>query len=121
MVDPRGVIRGFLCTPDGFIIRFDYLGAGNASGQGTMGSSINPAGEIAAEYIDADGVNRGLMRAPDGRFTPFDCPALYAGTGSGQGTIPMSNNPAGAITGYCIDTNGAYHGFLWTPILERRL
>jgi hypothetical protein len=101
-------------------MRFDYPGAGNASGQGTFGASINPAGEIAAEYIDADGVNRGLVRAPDGRFTPFDCAAKYAGTGSGQGTIPMSNNTAGAITGYCIDTNGAFHGFLWTPILERR-
>jgi len=118
-VDPRGVIHGFLRTPDGFIIRFDYPGAGKAPGQGTMGSNINPAGEIAGEYIDADGVNHGLMRAPEGKFTPFDCPAEYAGTGSGQGTVPMNNNPAGAITGYCIDANGAFHGFLWTPEVRR--
>jgi len=114
-IDSRGVNHGFLRTPFGFIMRFDYPGAGKAPGQGTMGSSINPAGGIAGEYIDANGVNRGLVRAPDGKFTPFDCPAEYAGTGSGQGTVPESNNPAGAITGYCIDTNGAFHGFLWTP------
>ena len=114
-IDPRGVYHGFLRAPYGFIIRFDYPGAGKAPGQGTFGSSINPAWEIAGEYIDVEGVNRGLVRAPNGRFTPFDCPAKDAGTGSGQGTVPESNNPAGAITGYCIDTNGAFHGFLWTP------
>ena len=114
-IDSRGVNHGFLRAPYGFIIRFDYPGAGKAPGQGTFGSSINPAWEIAGEYIDAEGVNRGLVRAASGRFTPFDCPAKDAGTGSGQGTVPESINPAGAITGYCIDTNGAFHGFLWTP------
>jgi len=114
-IDPRGVYHGFLRTPLGLIMRFDYPGAGKAPGQGTMGSSINPAGEIAGEYVDADGVNRGLVRALNGKFTSFDCPAEYQGTQSGQGTVPESNNPAGAITGYCIDTNGVFHGFLWTP------
>ncbi len=114
-IDSRGVNHGFLRTPFGFIVRFDYPGAGQAPGQGTMGSSINPAGEIAGEYIDVNGVNRGLVRAPDGKFTPFDCPAEDAGTSGGQGTIPMSNNLAGAITGYCIDASGWFHGFLWTP------
>jgi hypothetical protein len=53
------------------------------------------------------------MRAPDGKFTEFDAPG--AGTGAGQGTIPMSNNPAGANTGYWVDASGVYHGFLAIP------
>jgi hypothetical protein len=45
-----------------------------------------------------------------GNFTLFDVPG--AGTGPGQGTFPYSNNPDDAITGWEIDANGVYHGFL---------
>ena len=114
-VDADGVNHGFVRTPYGRITKFNFDDAGQASGQGTFGASINPFGEIAGEYIDADGVNHGLLRAPDGKLQRFDCPALDAGNSSGQGTVPMSNNPAGKITGYCIDANGVFHGFLWIP------
>jgi hypothetical protein len=43
----------------------------------------------------------------------FDAP--HAGTGSGQGTFPQDNNPAGAIAGYYIDANVSCHGFLRSP------
>ena len=46
-------------------------------------------------------------------FTTFDAPG--AGTGSGQGTIPGSNNSVGAITGWFIDPSGVNHGFLRAP------
>jgi hypothetical protein len=46
-------------------------------------------------------------------ITTFDVPG--AGTGPGQGTVPIANNPANLITGYFIDTNGVNHGFLRTP------
>jgi hypothetical protein len=59
------------------------------------------------------GVNHGYVRAADGDITTFDVPV--AGTGAGQGTIPFSNNPADAITGYYIDASGVSHGFLRTP------
>src|SRR5216684_665797 len=35
-----------------------------------------------------------------------------AGAGSGQGTVSQAINAAGAITGYYVDGNGVYHGFL---------
>jgi hypothetical protein len=53
------------------------------------------------------------VRAKHGAITTFDVPA--AGTGPGQGTIPLSNNPVDAITGYYIDANDVTHGFLRTP------
>ena len=43
-------------------------------------------------------------------FIRFEAPG--AGTGAGQGTWPVSINVAGAITGYYVDANGAYHGFV---------
>jgi hypothetical protein len=55
-------------------------------------------------------VSHGFVRAVDGTFTFFDVPG--AGTGSGQGTFPMTNNPAGSIVGFYVDNNGAYHGFV---------
>ena len=46
-------------------------------------------------------------------FTTFDAPG--AGTGNAQGTFAVSINPAGAITGYYLDVNGVFHGFLRAP------
>jgi hypothetical protein len=46
-------------------------------------------------------------------MTMIDVPG--AGTGPHQGTFPSDVNPAGAITGYYIDADGVYHGFLRTP------
>ena len=66
------------------------------------------------------GTNDGVLNFSN---TPFVCPrptiitfdAPGSGTGPGQGTIPLSNNPADAITGYYIDASNATHGFLRTP------
>ena len=44
------------------------------------------------------------------RFVKFDVPG--AGTGYGQGTIPIDINPAGEVTGTIIDANNALHGFV---------
>ncbi|MGB7821562.1 MAG: hypothetical protein WBL22_05150, partial [Candidatus Sulfotelmatobacter sp.] len=68
---------------------------------------------IAGYYIDANNVNHGFLRTPDGTFTTFD--ALDAGTGAFQGTTSSSINSEGAITGYYIDASDVYHGFLRNP------
>ena len=41
----------------------------------------------------------------------FDAPG--AGTGAGQGTLPESNNTAGAIAGNYLDASSVDHGFLF--------
>ncbi len=70
-------------------------------------------------YIDANYVFHGFLRAPDGVITDFDVPG--AGAGAFQGTngcwyIPYWGgiNPAGTITGFYVDNNNVYHGFLRT-------
>ena len=53
------------------------------------------------------------MRTKQGDITTFDVPG--AGAGAGQGTVALFNNPADAITGYYIDANNVFHGFLRIP------
>lgn len=61
-------------------------------------------------YVDAGGVNHGFVRSQRGEITTFDVPG--AGSGSGQGTIPGSIDPAGGITGFYVDASNVSHGFL---------
>jgi hypothetical protein len=91
-------------------ITFDAPGAGTAAGQGTFGQAINPAGEIAGYYLDANNVFHGLIRARDGTLTTVDVPA--GGTGAFQGTFLVSINPAGAIAGDYVDANNVEHGIV---------
>ena len=57
-------------------------------------------------------MNHGFLRAKNGVITTFDVPR--AGIGSGQGSIPISNNPANAISGFYFDASGVAHRFLLT-------
>src|SRR5260221_10203704 len=47
----------------------------------------------------------------DGTFNIFD----PQGSVATLVTQPLAINPAGAITGYYLDANGGYHGFIRTP------
>jgi hypothetical protein len=55
-------------------------------------------------------VAHGFLRLSGGTITTFDAPG--AGTGPGQGTFSIGNNPSGAITGYYVDGSNVNHGFL---------
>jgi hypothetical protein len=55
----------------------------------------------------------GFVRAKHGDITTFDPPG--AGTGASQGTEPFCVNLFGAITGFYIDADNVFHGFLRTP------
>jgi hypothetical protein len=113
--DTNNVNHGFVRAPDGTITTFDVPDAGTGANQGTLPTGflgINPKGTITGGYVDANNVNHGFVRAPDGTITTFDVPD--AGTGAGQGTSPLGINAEGAITGYYIDASNVGHGFLRT-------
>jgi hypothetical protein len=110
--DATIVFHGFVRAPDGTITSFDAPGADTTpgDGNGTFPGSLTPNGEIEGVYADAQGVNHGFVRDPNGTFRSIDVPG--AGTGAGQGTIPESNNNPGAIAGNYIDASNVNHGFL---------
>jgi hypothetical protein len=116
------VNHGLIRRPDGTLTTFDAPGAGTGSYQGTgcpgCAPGLNQLGAIAGTYIDANSVQHGFLRSPDGTFATFDAPG--AGTGSYQGTgcpsdCPTSLNDLGAITGTYIDANFVFHGYLRSP------
>ena len=113
-LDANNVNHGFLLSRNLAFTTFDVPGAGTGPFQGTLVSTatINSEGEITGNYLDANNVSHGFLRARHGAITTFDVPA--AGTTSGLGTTPVDNNAANAITGWYADASGLYHGFVRT-------
>lgn len=116
------VHHSYVRNAEGKLKPFDVPSAGTGSYQGTgcpgclLG--LNQWGAIAGIYSDANSVNHGFVRSPDGKFTSFDAPD--AGTDSYEGTgcfsdCNVSINDWGAITGVYIDANFVYHGYLRSP------
>ena len=81
--------------------------------RGTIAWDINLEGEIAGDYSDENGAYHGFLRARDGTITTFN--VTGAGTSSGQGTYPGTNNDLGEIDGSYFDAKGLLHGFLRIP------
>lgn len=87
------------------VISFD---APNA--QGTIGVAINGSGVVVGFYSDANSLNHGFLRYPDGHVTTFDPPEA-----AGYGTLALAINAEGAAVGSYTDANFLYHGFLRRP------
>jgi hypothetical protein len=73
-------------------------------------ADLDAAAAKAAADQEALAHAPGNILRPVGTFVTFDVPG--AGTGNNQGTVPASINPAGEITGYYVDANDLFHGFL---------
>lgn len=118
----------FIRDAHGAITEFYAPGAGQGDGQGTFMPTfygLNPAGAIVGWYVDSLNVMHGYLRAPDGKFTPFDAPgagtdsSVCAGAPAAPGAPPLlvgtqalSLNPEGAVVGQYIDITCVSHGFL---------
>src|SRR5450755_827227 len=80
---------------------------------------LNDWGAITGVYFDANGVSHGFLRTPDGKVSSFDAPGAANVPPKApwfwMGTLPVSINDAGMITGYYIDANNVSHGFLRFP------
>ena len=88
----------------------DAPGAGTSTLEGTIGVSINAAGNVAGTYLDSpDKVAHGFMYV-GGTITEFNAPG--AGDGTGQGTFALSIDAERNVAGMYADANNVYHGFL---------
>jgi hypothetical protein len=111
-LDANGVYHGFVRGPEGKFTTFDAPGAdtGTDDFNGTFPEDISLLGVIAGYYTDANYINHGFLRYPNGGFTTVDAPG--AGTGNYQGTIAIGNNLEGTTTGYVLDDASVAHGFV---------
>jgi len=96
----------------GMISGFDAPGAGTGRNQGTFPASINAGGDVAGMYADANNAYHGFVRAAStGAITAFDVPGAPTSLGH-RGTIPISINTGGDITGFFVDGGAIRHGFV---------
>jgi hypothetical protein len=109
--DSSGAPTGFLRDRNGAFTIFDIAGATffNIGGYGPPGRSLNPAGDAAGFYYDANALAHGFVRDERGAITTFDVSG--AGSGSTQGTLPLAINAGGEVAGYYYDSNSYAHGF----------
>jgi hypothetical protein len=99
----------------------------NTPGDASLGANcfsdcplgLNDWGAITGVYFDANFVSHGFLRTPDGKVGSFDAPGAANLTPQApwywMGTLPVSINDDGMITGYYIDANNVSHGFLLFP------
>ncbi len=111
--DSNNAYHGFVrAASTGSITAIDVPGAPtNIGHRGTLPISMNTGGDITGFYVDANDVRHGFVRAAaTGTITaPIDAPG--AGTGLTQGTVPLSIDAGGNITGF-YNANGTFHGFI---------
>jgi hypothetical protein len=111
--DSNNAYHGFVrVAATGSVTPIDVPGAPtNIGHRGTLPISMNAGGDITGFYVDANDVRHGFLRAAaTGTITaPIDAPG--AGTGLTQGTVPLSIDAAGNITGF-YNANGTFHGFI---------
>jgi len=92
--------RGFVREADGTFTIFDAL----PDAIYTDAYAINPAGQIAGTYVDANYFSHGFARNSDGTITSFDVPGFI------QSVVDI--NPAGQIAGSYLESDGTMLGFL---------
>jgi hypothetical protein len=113
------VSHGVLRRADGKLTTFNAPGAGTGAYQGTgcpgCARSINLFGAVAGFYIDQNNVVHGYLRSPAGKFTPFDIPGAGPQGINCYSDCSLGLNDFGAITGFYLDANNVYHGFVRSP------
>jgi len=114
-IDGNNLVHGYLRSPRGEITTFDAPGSQGFGCSADCSMGLNDSGAITGIYLDANNVYHGFLRSPEGTLTTFEVPGADTTPGSYNGTFPVSINDQGAITGYYVDVNNVYHGFLLLP------
>ena len=118
LTDDQSVLlhyHGFIRSPKGAITVFDP--PGSVVTEIPTAASINNAGAITGDYwaCSADLSTcsiHGFVRTPNGRYLVFDAPGAGPDGYSYQGTYPQGINDLGDVSGYYIDVNSVFHGFV---------
>lgn len=116
---PAGQNHGFIYTSSSSTPAFTTFDAPNVamSGlfMGTLAGSMNAGGVVSGVYTDTHGDHHGFVRTADGTFTsPVDDPNSANATAY-SGSILISINATGQMTGMYQDANYVFHGFVATP------
>jgi len=72
---------------------------------------LNFEGTAVGWYADTNDDAHAFVRYANGRFLKINVTSELESVGS-------AINATGVVTGFWIDANGAYHGFLWSPKLS---
>jgi hypothetical protein len=119
--DQVGIVHGFVCAAGGAsCTSFDAPNAGSSPRtgwfQGTIGTAIDTAGDVAGSYADSNSAYHGFVRvASSGTVIEFDDPN-DSSPATSRGTFPMGINDSGQIVGFyatgSYNTSSTYKGFL---------
>ncbi len=115
-----GIVHGFV-DANGTFTSFDAPNAGSSPQpgyfQGTLGTGIDTAGDVAGVYADSNNAYHGFLRSATGTITVLDDPNAPTSTSS-RGTFPMGIDDSGQIVGFyttgTYNTASLYHGFLYS-------
>jgi len=114
------VDHGLVHSADGKLTTYNVPGAGIGpyQGSGCPGCSkpINLFGAIGGFYIDGNNVVHGYLRSPTSNFTTFNAPPGAGSDGFNcYADCFFGLNDEGAMTGFYLDTNNVYHGWVRSP------
>lgn len=109
--------HGFIVQPSGKLTLFDPPGSQQTN---IPPYSINDFGAITGDYwtCNADLSScavHGFVRTADGKYKSFDVPGASADGLDGGGTYPQGINDLGEVSGYYVDANFVFHGFVRSP------
>ena len=113
--DAQNINYGFVRDANGVITAFSPPNSQNSARLDSGIRHQQSGSGYGSYYYPAnlpDDLLRTFIRGANGAITVFEDPS--AGRASGQGTVGYGINDAGAVTGYYLDANNVYHGFLLT-------
>ena len=98
---------------------YDTL-TGPVGTDGTIAYGISDTGQVVGySYVAVPGASnswsdQGFIYSGGANGTYTTLNDQNAGAGSNQGTVPIAINNSGEVVGYYYNSNGAYHGFLYS-------